>query len=91
MKIEMNVNKAVDIYKNNTKIDLNKSRVSKKDTIEISSKGKELSEYVKIAKDTELKNDKVDRIKKLAAEKNYKVDSYKLADSMIQYIKESDK
>jgi negative regulator of flagellin synthesis FlgM len=91
MKIEMNVNKAVDIYKNNTKIDLNKSRVSKKDTIEISSKGKELSEYVKIAKDTELKNDKVDRIKKLVAEKNYKVDSYKLADSMIQYIKESDR
>lgn len=91
MKIEFNVNKALDIYKSNTKADLSKTKVSQKDTIEISSKGKELSDYVKIAKDTELKNDKVDKIKKLIKEKNYKVDSYKLADSIMKYIKESGK
>lgn len=91
MKIGFEVNKVINIYNQNSKT----ARVSSKtrdlkDKIDISVEVREISKYVEIANNTELKNKRVDEIKSLIDQNKYEVDSKKLAESILKYIKDSD-
>lgn len=91
MKIGFEINKVINTYNQNSKA----SRVSNKpqtfkDKIDISFEGREISKYIEIANNTEIKNKRVDEIKSLIEQNKYEVDSKKLAESILKHIKESD-
>ena len=92
MKIGMNVNKIINVYNNSTKnCSQGTKAVQKGDRIEISTTSKEISKYIEMSKNTEIKNQRVDEIKELLKEGKYKVDSDKLAKSILEHIKGSEK
>lgn len=91
MKIGFEINKVINTYSQNSKA----AKVSTKphdfkDKIDISVEGREISKYIEIANNTEVKNKRVDEIKTLIEQNKYEVDSKKLAESILKYIKESD-
>ncbi|SKA86144.1 anti-sigma-28 factor, FlgM family [Caloramator quimbayensis] len=91
MKVNNSVNRVLNIYSksvNNKSEQLKKT--NKKDTIEISSKGRELQKYIEIIKNTELKSSRADEIKNLLDNGCYCIDENKIASGIIEYIKESD-
>lgn len=91
MKIGFEINKVINTYNQNAKAAKVNNRVRDfKDKIDISAEGREISKYIEIANNTELKNKRVDEIKSLIEQNKYEVDSKKLADSILKYIKESD-
>lgn len=91
MKIGFEINKVINTYNQNSKVAKINNKVHDfKDKIDISEEGREISKYIEIANNTELKNKRVDEIKSLIDQNKYKVDSKKLAESIIEYIKESD-
>lgn len=90
MKIS-NVGRVINIYQQGSKV--NKAETEKKalgDRIEISNTGREIAKYVEIAKNTDISTSRADEIKKLIKEGTYKVDSDKIARSLIEAAKESD-
>jgi negative regulator of flagellin synthesis FlgM len=90
MKVS-NVGKVINVYKNNANV--NKKDENKKtagDRIEISNTGREISKYVEIAKNTEIKNNRVDEIKELIKQGKYNIDSEKLAKGILDEMKERD-
>lgn len=91
MKIGFEINKVINTYNQNSKAAkvINKAH-NFKDKIDISAEGREISRYIEIANNTELKNKRVDEIKSLIEQNKYTVDSKKLAESILEYIKESD-
>lgn len=92
MKIGMNVNKVISVYSNSAKTENEKrNHCPKGDRIELSTAGKEISKYVEMAKNTEIRNSRVAEIKELINQGKYKVDSEKLAQSILDHIKESEK
>lgn len=92
MKINVNPNKVISVYNNCTKVENQRKNICPKgDRIEISNTGKEISKYVDMAKNTETRNARVEEIKELISQGKYRVDSEKLAKSIIEHIKESDK
>lgn len=91
MKVDMNINRVLNAYCRNSKENnFKKNVLNKKDSIEISNEGREIQKYIELTINTELQNDRVNEIKKLIDEKNYYIDSKKLAKSLIEFIKESD-
>lgn len=91
MKIGFEVNKVINAYNQNSKISkVSNKPQNSKDKIDISFEGREISKYVEIANNTELKNKRVDEIKALINQNKYEVDSKKLAESILKYIKDSD-
>lgn len=91
MKIGFEINKVINTYNQNSKtVKINSKANSCKDKIDISEEGREISRYVEIANNTELKNKRVDEIKSLINQNKYEVDTKQLAESIIKYIKESD-
>jgi flagellar biosynthesis anti-sigma factor FlgM len=91
MKINMNVNRVINIYNNNNKnTQIKSNRQDAKDKIEISVTGKEISKYIEQANTTEIQNKRVDEIKELIQQNKYKVDSQKLAEDILKSIKERD-
>lgn len=91
MKINMNVNSIINIYNKNSKTDIvKKNKQNTNDSVEISKEGREISKYVELVKNTEIKTEKVDEIKKLISENRYKVDTQKLVKSILEHMKESD-
>lgn len=91
MKIGMNVNKVINVYNNNSKVDMvKKPAAQKRDTIEISPEVKEISKYVEMAKTTEIRTKRINEIKELIDNGKYNVDSKKLAKSILDHIKGSD-
>lgn len=91
MKINMNVNRVVNIYNQNSKETQAKSRKQTTgDKVEISNTGKEIAKYIELSKDTEIRNSRVDEIRELIKDNKYSVDSEALARSIAKYIKERD-
>lgn len=91
MKIGINVNKVMNVYNQGSKIDKNSNTKQKSsDTIELSQTGKDFAKYIEIAKNSDMENSKVDEIKKLIEKGDYKVDSSKLAKSLVDFMKERD-
>jgi anti-sigma28 factor (negative regulator of flagellin synthesis) len=91
MKIGFEINKVINTYNQNSKATkINSKAHNFKDKIDISEEGREISKYVEIANNTELKNKRVDEIKSLIDQNKYEVDTKKLAESILKYIKESD-
>ncbi|QCX32377.1 flagellar biosynthesis anti-sigma factor FlgM [Caloramator sp. E03] len=92
MKIDMNINRVINIYSKNLNISkTNENKISLNDCIEISKEGRELQKYIDLAKNTEIKNGRVDEIKRLIDEGNYNFNAEELAKSIMEYIKECDK
>jgi negative regulator of flagellin synthesis FlgM len=90
MKIS-DAGRILNIYKQNTNI--NKNNNAKKsvgDRIEISKEVREIAKYIEVAKNTEIKNKRVDEIKEQISKGIYKVDSEKLAKSILNSMKERD-
>ena len=88
MKVSMNVNKVIGLYSSQeSKIKDSKAVTKGKDRIEISNQGKSFAKYIDDSKDFDIKNNRVDEVKKLMDEKKYSVDSSKLADAMLKYAK----
>lgn len=88
MKVSMNVNKTIALYSSQETKSRDTRAVNKSgDRIEISSEGKNFLKYIDASKDYDIKNEKADGIKKLIDDKNYNVDSTKLADAMMKYAK----
>lgn len=91
MKVGFEINKVINTYNQNSKTArVNNKKHDFKDKIDISEEGREISRYIEIANNTELKNKRVDEIKSLIDQNKYTVDSKKLAESILEYIKESD-
>lgn len=91
MKVGFEINKVISTYNQNSKTArVNNKKHDFKDKIDISEEGREISRYIEIANNTELKNKRVDEIKSLIDQNKYTVDSKKLAESILEYIKESD-
>ncbi len=91
MKIGFEINKVINTYNQNSKTaKVNAKTRDFKDKIDISPEGREISKYVEIANNTELKNKRVDEIKSLMDQNKYVVDTKKLAESILKYIKDSD-
>jgi anti-sigma28 factor (negative regulator of flagellin synthesis) len=91
MKIGFEISRAVNTYTQNSKnIKTNIKKQEFKDKIDISTAGKELSRFVELANNTEIKNSRVDEIKNLLDHNKYTVDTEKLSQSILNYMKESD-
>lgn len=91
MKIGFEINKVVNAYNQNSKTAKIGSKPQNfKDKIDISFEGREISKYIEIANSTEIKSKRVEEIKSLIEQNKYEVDSRKLAESILKYIKESD-
>lgn len=91
MKVNNNISRVLNIYSKNVSTKNEQiNKTNKKDTVEISSKGRELQKYIELSKNTEIINGKIDEIKKLIDEGRYYVDTEKITDSIIKYIEESD-
>lgn len=91
MKIGFEISRAINTYAQNTKSA--KTSIKKqefKDKIDISTAGKELSRFIELANSTEIKNNRVDEIKNLLDQNKYTVDTEKLSQSILNYMKESD-
>jgi flagellar biosynthesis anti-sigma factor FlgM len=92
MKIGLNTNKVINTYNQGSKVtQLNANKHVQGDKIDISKEGREIQKYIEGADNTELKNSRVEEIKALINQNKYKVDSEKLAQSILNHIKESDK
>lgn len=92
MKIDMNINRVISIYSKNLNISKkSENKTSLNDCIEISKEGRELQKYIDIVKNTEIKNGRVDEIKRLIDDGKYNVNAEELAKSIMESIKESDK
>ncbi|KRQ85991.1 Anti-sigma-28 factor, FlgM [Caloramator mitchellensis] len=92
MKVRMDVNNVINVYNSNAKKANSKENVAKKsDTIEISKAGKEIAKFLEIAKTIDVDSKDIEKIKSLIKEGNYKVDEEKLAKSIMDAMKESDK
>lgn len=92
VKISSDINRILNVYNSTAKSEkINSSKQSAKDQVAISSAGRELSKYVELAKNSELTNNKVDQIKKLISNNQYKVDSGILAKNILEFIKDSGK
>ena len=91
MKIGFEINKVINTYNQNSKAaKVNTKPKSFSDKIDISFEGREISKYIEIANSSEIKNDRIEEIKLLIEQNKYEVDSKKLAESILKYIKESD-
>lgn len=91
MKVGLNINKVINTYNQNLKIEkTNEVRKKIDDRIEISKEGKELAKYIDIAKNTEVDNPKVDQIRELINKGEYNIDNNELAKSMIESNKGRD-
>lgn len=91
MKIGFEVNKVINAYNQSSKAaKVNTKPHDFKDKIDISLEGREISKYIEIANNTEIKNKRVDEIKSLIDQNKYEVDTKILAESILKYIKESD-
>lgn len=91
MKIGFEINKVINIYNQNSKnTKVNSKTHNFKDEIQISKEGREISKYIEIANNTELKSTRADEIKALIEQNKYNVDTKKLAESILKHIKDSD-
>ncbi|MCX7884382.1 MAG: flagellar biosynthesis anti-sigma factor FlgM [Caloramator sp.] len=91
MKVNNNISRVLNIYSKNFNEKNEKvNNTNKKDTIEISAKGRELQRYIEFAKNIELKNNRAEEIKKLYDNGYYSSNADKIASSIIEYMKESD-
>lgn len=88
MKINFTTNNVINIYKNNRTVqNSNTTKSYKADTIEISNVSKEIAKYLSVAKDYEIINEKVDRIKDQIKNSKYDVDTDKIAKSILKELK----
>jgi flagellar biosynthesis anti-sigma factor FlgM len=90
MKIS-NVGRVINMYQQGSKI--NKTETEKKtlgDRIEISNTGRDIARYVEIAKNTDVSTSRADDIKRQIKEGTYKIDSEKIAKSLLEAAKDSD-
>lgn len=91
MKVGFNVNRVINSYKQNTNVNqVNKVKKDKGDKIDISNESIEIRKYIESAENIEIKNQRADEIKALIAQNKYKVDTDKLAKSILKHMKESD-
>lgn len=81
--------KVVNLYNNNKKVENKKSVEQKKDSLEISSAGKNLS-AMSIDKNFVTSPERLEEIKKAIAQGTYKPSSKQIADKMIDVIKGRD-
>lgn len=92
MKISINTDRVMRAYNQNiTEVKHSSNSNSKRDKIELSTQSKEISKYIEKARDSEIKNERVDEVKKLLEKGNYNVDSETLAKSIMEYLKEGKK
>lgn len=92
MRVNFNSNNVINIYKNNqVKSKDNIKKDIKSDSVEISSISREISKYLETAKDYEVYNEKVEKIKQLIKDNKYSIDTNALAKSILNDIKESDR
>lgn len=91
MKVGFNVSRVVNAYTQNSRADkINERAKEKSDRIDISKESIEIKKYVDSADDFEVRNKRVDEVKKLVEQNKYSVDSGELAKSILKYMKESD-
>jgi negative regulator of flagellin synthesis FlgM len=92
MKISINTDRVMRAYNQNvTEVKHSSNSNSKSDKVELSTQSKEISKYIEKAKNSEIKNERVDEVKKLLEKGNYNVDSETLAKSIMEYLKEGKK
>lgn len=92
MKIGFNISRINNTYSQNSRTEYKKNSGHPGiDRIEISREGLEISKYVSIARDVEIKNDKVHEIKNKMDRSEYQVDHRELSRSIIDYLKERDR
>ncbi|MCX7695937.1 MAG: flagellar biosynthesis anti-sigma factor FlgM [Caloramator sp.] len=88
MKINFTTNNVINIYKSNRvsqNSNINKS--NKSDSIEISNVSKEIAKYLSLAKDYDIINEKVDKIKEQIKNSKYDIDTEKLSKSILKELK----
>lgn len=91
MKVGFNVSRVVNAYTQNSRVDrINERSKEKSDRIDISKESIEIKKYIDSADNVEVKNKRVDEVKKLVEQNKYSVDSGELAKSILKYMKESD-
>lgn len=76
------MNKVINIYEVNRKQTQRNQKVSKKDTIEISQTGKQLSSFAE-KEFSPISSEKIEKIRNQIAEGTYKVDPKALAKKML--------
>lgn len=91
MKIGLNVNKVINVYKQNTKIQNKENlKINKYDRVELSVTGKEISKYIEMAKCSSIDDKRVEEIKKAIRNNTYEINTEKLAKSILNTMKDSD-
>jgi len=88
MKIYNNVNKVIDLYIKNTPTEKTSNRINdlKKDEVSISKEVRDISRYIDSALNSETANEKVEAIRQKIMNKEYKIDSRKLAEAILLEI-----
>lgn len=76
------INKVINIYEVNRKQTQKNQKISKKDTIEISKTGKQLSSFAE-KEFSPISSEKIEKIKNQISEGTYKVDHKALAEKML--------
>lgn len=88
MKINFTTSNIINIYKNNRTIQNNNTvKANRADSIEISNVSKEIAKYLSVAKDYDVVNEKVDRIKEQIKNSKYDIDTDKIAKSLLKELK----
>ncbi|EYE88775.1 flagellin synthesis regulator FlgM [Fervidicella metallireducens AeB] len=91
MKIGLNVNKVINVYKQNTKVQTKENiKTNRYDRVELSVTGKEISKYVEMAKSSAIDDKRVEEIKKAIKNNTYEISTEKLAKGILNTMKESD-
>ncbi|WDC83918.1 flagellar biosynthesis anti-sigma factor FlgM [Caloramator sp. mosi_1] len=91
MKINFSTNNVINIYKKNTvNSEGNKKKLNKSDSIEISDVSKEISKYFNMAKEYDIINEKIDKIKAQIKNNKYEIDTEKIAKSILSELKGSE-
>jgi negative regulator of flagellin synthesis FlgM len=87
MKINnVGVNKVINLYSNNKRVEEKNTVKSSKDTIEISSLGKSLSSF-SVEDSFESSPEKIERLRKEVSQGTYKADSKLVAKKILDAIK----
>lgn len=90
MKIYNNVNKVINLYKDNLTVDkASESTIRKKDEVHISKAAADMSRYIEVSLNSDITSEKADMIKRKIMNNEYKIDTEKLSKAIIEEINES--